>query len=164
MAFLARHPKLKATVCDRPAALEVAKEIAATHKVRKRLSFLARNFMEEDLPGQYDVVWYSNVLHIYSADENQALFRRIIAALSPGGRLIIQDAFLHDREGLYPEEASLFAVSMLLFTERGNTYSLRDPARWLKGAGYVKIRPMKMKRGTEDWDGGLLEASRPIGQ
>lgn len=161
MAFLARHPKLKATVCDRPAALEVAKEIAVTHKVRKRLSFLPLNFMEEDLPGQYDVVWYSNVLHIYSPDENHVLFRRILSALPPGGRLIIQDAFLHDREGLYPEEASLFAVSMLLFTERGNTYSLRDTARWLKEAGYVKVQPIKMKRGTEDWDGGLLEAFRP---
>ena len=117
--------------------------------------------MEEDLPGQYDVVWYSNVLHIYSPNENQALFRRMISALSPGGRVMIQDAFLHDREGLYPEEASLFAVSMLLFTERGNTYSLRDTARWLKEAGYVKIRPIKLKQGTEDWDGGLLEAARP---
>ena len=161
MAFLAHYPKLQATICDRPAALKVAKEIAATHKVRKRLSYLPLNFMEEDLPGQYDVVWYSNVLHIYSPNENQALFRRMISALSPGGRVMIQDAFLHDREGLYPEEASLFAVSMLLFTERGNTYSLRDTARWLKEAGYVKIRPIKLKQGTEDWDGGLLEAARP---
>ncbi len=161
MAFLARHPKLEATVCDRAAALAVAKEIAATHKAGKRLSYLPLNFMDEPLSGQYDVVWYSNVLHIYSPEENQALFRRVFSALAPGGRLIIQDAFLHDREGLYPEEASLFAVSMLLFTERGNTYSLRDTARWLQAAGYVKIRPIKMKKGTEDWDGGLLEAARP---
>lgn len=161
MAFLARHSQLKATICDRPAALTVAKEIAATHKARKRLSYLPLNFMEEDLSGRYDLVWYSNVLHIYSPDENQALFRRVIPVLNPGGRLIIQDAFLHDREGLYPEEANLFAVSMLLFTERGNTYSLRDTARWLKEAGYIKIRPIKMKQGTEDWDGGLLEAARP---
>lgn len=161
MAFLARYPKLQATICDRPAALAVAKEIAATHKARKRLSYLPLNFMEEDLPGRYDLVWYSNVLHIYSPTENQTLFRRIFSTLSPGGRIIIQDAFLHDREGIYPEEANLFAVSMLLFTERGNTYSLRDTARWLKEAGYAKIKPIKMKQGTEDWDGGLLEASRP---
>lgn len=161
MAFLAHYPKLQGTICDRSAALTVAKEIAANHKARTRLSYLPLNFMEEDLPGRYDLVWYSNVLHIYSPAENQALFRRIFSALSPGGRIIIQDAFLHDREGIYPEEASLFAVSMLLFTERGNTYSLRDTARWLKDAGYVKIKPIKMKQGTEDWDGGLLEASRP---
>ncbi|MEP7153005.1 MAG: class I SAM-dependent methyltransferase, partial [Nitrospira sp.] len=116
MAFLARHPKLKATICDRPAALEVAKEIAARHKARKRLSYLPLNFMDEPLSGDYDVVWYSNVLHIYSPEENQALFRQVLSALSPGVRLVIQDAFLHDRERLYPEEASLFAVNMLLFT------------------------------------------------
>ncbi len=164
MAFLARYPQLRATVCDRVPALAVAKEIAATHKARKRLSYLPLNFMDEALPGQYDVVWYSNVLHIYSPQENQALFRRVYSALPPGGRLIIQDAFLHDREGLYPEEASLFAVSMLLFTERGNTYSFRETAEWLRGAGYVKIRPIKMKKGTEDWDGGLLEAVRGAGR
>jgi SAM-dependent methyltransferase len=164
MAFLARYSKLKATICDRAAALAVAKEIAATHRARKRLSYLPLNFMDEPLSGNYDVVWYSNVLHIYSAEENQALFRRVFSSLSPGGRLIIQDAFLHDREGVYPEEASLFAVSMLLFTERGNTYSLRETARWLQAAGYVKIRPVKVKKGTEDWDEGLLEAARPAGR
>ena len=40
MAFLAKHPRLRATVCDRPAALEVAKEIAATHKAGVRLSYM----------------------------------------------------------------------------------------------------------------------------
>lgn len=46
MAFLARHSKLKATICDRAAALEVAKEIAATQRVRRRLSYLALNFID----------------------------------------------------------------------------------------------------------------------
>ena len=121
MAFLARHPKLKATICDRPAALEVAKEIAARHKSRKRLSYLPLNFMDEPLSGHYDVVWYSNVLHIYSPEENQALFRHVLPARSPGGPIVIQDAFLHDRERSNPEDASFFAVNMLLFTERGDT-------------------------------------------
>lgn len=94
------------------------------------------------------------MLHIYSAEENQALFRRLYSALSPGGRLIIQDVFLHDREGLYPEEASLFAVSMLLVTPAGNTYSFSETAEWLRAAGFVRIRPLRMKKGTEDWDGG----------
>ena len=109
-------------------------------------------------------MWYFNVLHIYSAEENQALFRRLYSALSPGGRLIIQDAFLHDREGLYPEEASLFAVSMLFVTPAGNTYSFSETAEWLRAAGFVRIRPLRMKKGTEDWVGGLLEAIRPAGR
>jgi len=161
MAFLAKNPLLRATVCDREAALEVAKEIAGTHKVRRRLSYLPLDFSNEPIPGMYDVIWYSNVLHIYSPEENQAIFRRARAALRPGGRFIIQDAFLHDRGGLYPVEASLFAVSMLLFTRGGNTYSVSETTRWLNEAGFISVKPVPLKKGTEDWEGGILEASVP---
>jgi SAM-dependent methyltransferase len=161
MAFLAKNPMLRATVCDREAALEVAKEIADTHKAKRRLSFLPLDFTKEPIPGTYDVIWYSNVLHIYSPEENQAVFRRALVALRPGGRFIIQDAFLHDREGLYPAEASLFAVSMLLFTEGGNTYSAAETAKWLKGAGFIGVKTFPIKKGTEDWEDGILEASVP---
>ena len=161
MAFLAKNPQLRATVCDREAALDVAKEIAATHKAGRRLSYLPLDFSKDSIPGTFDVIWYSNVLHIYSPTDNQATFRRAMAALNPGGRLLIQDAFLHDREGLFPAEASLFAVSMLLFTQAGNTYSAADTTRWLKEAGFERIRLLKMKRGTEDWEDGILEAVAP---
>jgi SAM-dependent methyltransferase len=157
MAFLARNPGLRATVCDRPAALQVAKEIASTHKAGARLSYLPLDLLKDDIPGCFDVIWYSNVLHIYSPEQNVSVFRRARAALSEDGRLIIQDAFLHDREGLFPEEASLFAVSMLLFTETGNTYSVADTTAWLKEAGFASIRPVKMMKGKEDWEGGIIE-------
>jgi len=161
MAFLEKNPTLRATVCDREAALEVSKEIAGTHRAGRRLSYLPLDFSKEPIPGSYDVIWYSNVLHIYSGEENQAIFRRAFAALAPGGRFIIQDAFLHDREGLYPAEASLFAVSMLLFTEGGNTYSVSETAKWLKAAGFVGVKILPIKKSTEDWEGGLVEASAP---
>ena len=161
LAFLDRHPRLRATVCDRTPALDVAREIAANHQAGSRLSYLPLNFMEEAVPGSYDVIWYSNVLHIYSPEENQALFRRLRSSLVPGGRLIIQDAFLLDRLGLRPVEANLFAVTMLLCTERGNTYSISDTSRWLKDARFRPIRMVRLKGGTGDWEGRLLEASRP---
>lgn len=159
LAFLARNPRLRATVCDRPAALDVAKEIAATHRAGKRLSYLPLDFTQEDIPGTYDVIWYSNVLHIYSPADNRAIFRRARAALNPGGRLIVQDAFLHDREGLYPAEASLFAVSMLLFTDGGNTYTAAETTRWLTDAGFRRITPLSVRKGTGDWEDGILEAT-----
>ena len=161
MAFLAKNPNLLATVCDRPDALEVAREIAATHNAGRRLSYLPLDLMKEEIPGTFDVVWYSNVLHIYSPEENQGLFKRVSAALNPGGRLIIQDAFLHGREGLFPEEASLFAVSMLLFTETGNTYSVAETTDWLKQAGFCAIRMLPIRKGSEDWEGGILEGRIP---
>ena len=164
MAFLAKNPGLRATVGDRPAALEVAKEIAATHKAGARLSYLPLDLLKDDIPGRFDVIWYSNVLHIYSPDENLNVFRRARAALAEGGRLIVQDAFLHDREGLFPQEASLFAVSMLLFTETGNTYTVADTTAWLKEAGFASVRTVKMAKGREDWEGGIIEAVVPVRQ
>jgi hypothetical protein len=119
------------------------------------------DLLSDDIPGPFDVIWYSNVLHIYSPEQNLGVFRRARAALSDGGRFIIQDAFLHDREGLYPEEASLFALSMLLFTDSGNTYSVADTTAWLKGAGFATVKLVKMKKGKEDWEGGILEAVVP---
>ncbi|MBC7837768.1 MAG: methyltransferase [Nitrospiraceae bacterium] len=161
MAFLSKNPALRATVCDRPAALDVAKEIASTHKAGARLFLMPLDFLAEPIPGTYDVIWYSNVLHIYSPKDNQALFLRALAALNPGGRLLIQDAFLHDREGLFPEEASLFAVSMLLFTERGDTYKAAETRTWLTDVGFEQIKVLRMKKGTEDWEGGIMEARSP---
>jgi len=160
LAFLARNPALRATVCDRPAALKVAREIAAPLRHGRRLAYLPLDFMSRPILGRYDVIWYSNVLHIYSPAQNKALFRRLPAALTPGGRLLIQDAFVLDRNGLYPQEASLFAVTMLLFTEEGNTYGLGATTEWLREAGFGRVRRVKLRDGTGDWEGGLLEASR----
>lgn len=160
LAFLKRNQALRATVCDRVPALKVAKELAGSVPHGRRLSYLPLDFISKPIPGRFDVIWCSNVLHIYSPEENQRLFRKIACALAPGGRLLIQDAFLHDKQGLYPQEASLFAVTMLLFTDGGNTYSVRETTAWLRQAGFGRVRTLRMKRKTEDWDGGILEATK----
>ncbi len=161
LAFLARNPQLRATVCDRSPALTVARKIAAPLRHGRRLSYLPLDFMAQPLSGRYDVIWYSNVLHIYSPQENTSLFRRMRRHLTSKGRMIIQDAFTLDRQGLRPAETNLFAVTMLLFTESGNTYAMADTARWLREAGFGRVRRITLRKGTEDWEGGLLEASLP---
>jgi SAM-dependent methyltransferase len=161
LEFLARHPSLKATLCDRAPALEVGRAIARSVRHGTRLSYLPLDFMKRPVPGRYDVIWFSNVLHIYGPAENQRLFRRLRCALNPGGRLFIHDAFLLDRNGFHPAEANLFAVTMLLVTERGNTYRADDTARWLRAAGFGPVRRVRLRPGTGDWEGGLLTARAP---
>ena len=162
LAFLAQNRHLRATVCDRPAAVQVAKKIARSQKDGRRLSYLPLDFVKKPIPGNYDVVWYSNILHIYSAATNEAVFRKIRGVLAPGGRLLIQDAFCWDRASLHPAETNLFAVTMLLFTSEGNTYAAADVAKWLKAAGFARVRRIPMPEDAADWEGGLLEASTPV--
>ena len=159
LEFLRRNPTLRATVADRAPALDVAREIAASVKHGRRLSYQPLDFLKDEISSRYDVIWFSNVLHIYSPEDNQRLFQKMANALNPGGRVLIQDAFLVDPDGLWPQETNLFAVTMLLFTEEGNTYSLEETTTWLRKAGFHRVRPIPLKKGTGDWEHGLLEAT-----
>ena len=160
LAFLKNNPHLQATVMDRQAALDVAQTLAKQSSLESRLSFQTGDFVKDKISGTYDVIWYSNVLHIYSPSENLKVFRKINRALKPGGRLLIQDTFLQDSQGLRPLEANLFAATMLLYTDTGNTYSLQEVRSWLHKAGLNRTRIIHLKKGTGDWEGQLLEARR----
>jgi len=160
MAFLAANPALRATVADRPAALKVAREIAATHPAKARLSFAPLDFMNDPLPDRYDVVWLSNIIHIYAPAQNVGPFRKIHKALTSAGRLIIHDAFLTDSHGLYPIDTTAFALTMLLFTDTGNTYAARDVRQWLRKAGYRRVKLLTAMGRRKDGENGLIEASR----
>lgn len=162
LAFLKHNPRLHATIMDRPVALDVARTLAQQSSSGTRLTYQAGDFLMEPISGSYDVVWYSNVLHIYSPAQNLKVFKKIKGILRPGGRLLIQDTFLHDLKGLRPLEANLFAVSMLLYTDRGNTYSLQDVRTWLQKAGLIRSRVIHLKKGTGDWEGQLLEGRLPL--
>ncbi|NKB82652.1 MAG: methyltransferase domain-containing protein [Nitrospirales bacterium] len=158
LEFLRRNAQLQATVWDRLAALDVAREIAASCRYGSRLSYHAGDFLQDPPPGKFDVIWLSNAIHIYSPQENTALFRTLRSALNPGGSLLIQDTFLSDKDGLYPADTNLFAVTMLLFTQTGNTYHSTEIQTWLKKARLSKTKLIRLQKGTGDWEGVLIEA------
>ena len=77
LAFLAQNPTLHATVMDRPAALDVARMLAEQSSSGTRLTYQAGDFLTARIAGTYDVVWYSNVLHIYSQADNLKIFKKV---------------------------------------------------------------------------------------
>lgn len=157
LEFLKKNSALRAGIWDRRPALEVAQEIAQPLRHGKRLSYYPGDLFENPVPGKFDVMWMSNVLHIFSPAENKTLFKKLKRALNPGGRILIQDTFLMNKPGCDPLETNLFAVTMLLFTPTGNTYSAQDVQQWLKTCGVKKTRCLQLKKGTGDWDGVIIE-------
>jgi hypothetical protein len=69
---------------------------------------------------------------------NRDLLGRCARALAPGGRVAIRE-FILDPDRAGPPQAALFALNMLVGTERGNAYTEADYRGWLEGAGFTRV-------------------------
>ncbi|MFQ5449886.1 MAG: methyltransferase [Nitrospinaceae bacterium] len=150
--ILRKDKKATATLLDRPAALKVAREIHQNHFVAQRLSFKQGDLFETDFGRDFDTVFYSNILHIYNPAENKKLFRKIHRCLVPGGRCILVDLFLKENRK-EPYEAAMFAMTMLLYTATGRTYTFKETESLLRAAGFSSFRRFPLEEGSS-----LLEA------
>jgi len=139
---LARHADgARATVLDRPETLAVARESIAAAGLADRVTTRAGDAYDGDLGSDlegggapYDLIFTSNMVHIYPAAANRRLVEDAARALAPGGRLAIKD-FLLEPDRLHPPGASLFAVNMLVSTEGGDCYTVDEVADWFRAAG-----------------------------
>ncbi|MFG1702144.1 methyltransferase [Nonomuraea sp. M3C6] len=132
--LLRRHPDLRATVLDLPQALEAA----ADHP---RLVARAGSFLEDDLGEGYDVVLLFNIVHGLDDQETARLFRRLAAALNPGGTIVVGDQF---DDSIMPGRASRTLLGLLDLNYRvaagGRVRGFREVARLLEGAGFRRPR------------------------
>ena len=133
IAFLQRHPALRAVVVDRPEVLKVAAEMATAYGVADRLECRAGDMFRDALPAGADAVLLSNVLHDWDVPECRTLIGRCAAALAPGGRLLIHDVFLDDDLG-GPLAVALYSAALFTLTE-GRAYSAAEYRSWSTAAG-----------------------------
>ena len=152
-ALLVKYPGLHATIFDRPAAVKVALAEAKRADLSEQVEVLGGDLFADAYGGPYDVIFYSNVVHIYSPQENRKILRKIKTALQPGGRLIIVEYFL-DKDRVRPPDVSSFNLMMFLFTERGRCYTWEEVTGWLKQAGFSRFRRTRV-----DGKIGILEAT-----
>jgi SAM-dependent methyltransferase len=133
IAWLQRHPALRAIVWDRPEVLKVAREMAGAYGVADRLECRSGDMFRDPLPEGADVILLSNVLHDWDIPECRALIRRCAEGLEPGGRLLIHDVFLNDAlDGPLP--IALYSAALFRLTE-GRAYSTGEYRAWLTEAG-----------------------------
>lgn len=131
-----RHPKLQAAILDSKETLEIAGENIREAGLEDRIRLLPGDVFTQALGGPYDFILASNLVHSFSDDENACLVNKLEAAMSPGGRLCLKDFFLEpDRTA--PAWATLFAVNMLVSTEKGNCYTVEEAGAWLTRAGLL---------------------------
>lgn len=140
----------EAVLAERPRVVEMVREAYGLDRV-PRLELWAGDFLEGLPQGPFDLVLLSNITHIYDAETNARLLVRVRQAMRPGGILAILD-FVRGAS----EFASLFAITMLLQTERGDTYGRGDYERWLGAGGFTRTRMVRL-----DPDRHLITATAP---
>ncbi|MDR1487020.1 MAG: methyltransferase domain-containing protein [Deltaproteobacteria bacterium] len=156
-AFCRAHSNLKAVIFDLPSTLNVAKKVIKSLGLSNSVSFIAGDYNKDPIPGFYDVIWISQVLHQETPKNAQALIKKAADALVDKGTLAIQDFLLNDdRRG--PTSAALFSLNMLVNTNGGQSYTVSEITQMLQKAGLSKIKEIasdKMLLGS-----GVITASK----
>ncbi|MGZ4864233.1 MAG: methyltransferase [Halobacteriota archaeon] len=155
-AFLEASPGLAATIFDLPAVINIARQGLATTGLLDRVQFIAGDFCKDELPTGHDLALLSAIIHQNSLEQNIELFRKILRALEPEGRLVIRDHVMSS-DHTQPTSGAFFAVNMLVVTAGGRTYSFEEIKSALESAGFVKVNLIQ----PDERMTGLVEGFKP---
>ena len=138
IAFAQRYPHLKITLFDLPQTLKISRENIERENLSDRIDLVAGNFNTGQLPGTYDVVFASDILHYQTEDENAALVQRFYDATAAGGVLILKDMFIGDDKN-EPGWNAVFSIHMMVYSEKGRCFKARKIREWMRKAGFDNI-------------------------
>ena len=139
IALAQASPQVQVTAVDWPEVLPVTKRVADRMGVGERFSYVAGDINEAEFGSGYQVATLGHIIHSEGEELGRALLKKTFAALAPGGTIAIAEMIPNDdRTG--PPFPLLFAVNMLINTERGDTYTFAEMSGWLKDAGFTNPR------------------------
>jgi len=141
--FCLENPGLSATIFDLPGTRPYAEKTVASFGLSHRIGFAAGDFLEDTLPGGFDVVWLSQILHGEGPEECARLVKRAAGSLIPGGLLLIHEFLLEDSMDR-PLHPALFSLNMLVGTERGQSYAEGQVRAMMEAAGARDIRRIEL--------------------
>lgn len=131
------------TLFDLPDTIAVAKEVV-TPSGPGTVGFVEGDILNDRLPGTYDLVFMSHLLHAFSEAECVKILSKSKKALAPGGRVAIHE-FALSADRTAPPQSALFAVNMLVNTEGGRCYAPSEMKAWLAGAGLNRTKAVLLE-------------------
>jgi len=143
IAFAQANQDLHAEVFDLPNVVPIARRHIEAAGLSDRVDTRVGNFRENEFGTGFDLVLISAICHMNSPEENLDLLKKAFAALSSGGRIVIQD-FILGPDKTSPLTAALFSLNMLVGTRSGSSYSEEEYTAWLSTAGFKDIKLMRL--------------------
>lgn len=138
IALCQRFPELRVTIVDLPGTLKITERFVTDAKLGERIALIPADYRSDPIPGKYDAIFLSNIIHGENFERNAALIGKLAMNLNHGGRLIVKDHILDDSRAA-PPVGAIFSLLMLLTTDGGRCYSFTEIAGWMKQAGLSGI-------------------------
>ncbi|MCA1562387.1 MAG: methyltransferase domain-containing protein [Acidobacteria bacterium] len=138
IAIAQRNPRARIVAVDWPSVLAVATEHARSAQVEDRYQMLAGDAFKVDFPDGFDVALVTNFLHHFNPSTCEGFLKRVNAALTPGGRVVVLE-FVPNADRVSPPFPARFSLTMLAETPGGDAYTLAELQQQLEGAGFRNI-------------------------
>jgi ubiquinone/menaquinone biosynthesis C-methylase UbiE len=146
-AFVRAQSGVTATVFDLPEVLPLTGKYVGAEGLLAQIELVAGDYLTDELPVGFDLVFLSAIIHSNSPDQNRKLLQKCSRALNPGGTLVVQD-FIMDENRTDPPAGAFFALNMLVATAAGDTYRESEIREWMKDAGLSEMQRMETPFGS----------------
>jgi len=139
----ALNPEMEIYLADFPDVLKIAEELGQKYLPERDIKILPLNAIKDEIPGTYDLILVSNMLHMLNEENCKNLICRLYNHVCPGGSLVIQAQFLNDnrRGGRWPV---LLDLIQLCITEDGRNHTVQETKGWLAEAGFKDVKLCNM--------------------
>jgi SAM-dependent methyltransferase len=98
--FCRHNPGLTAVVYDLPTTRRFSEQTIARFGLSDRIAFEEGDFLAGDIRERFDVAWLSHILHGESPQGCAVILEKAVAALEPGGLIMVQEFILDDTRSL----------------------------------------------------------------
>jgi hypothetical protein len=134
MLVAGRHPHLRCTSRDLPAATAIAERKIADAGLADRVSARSLDFFAEPLP-KADVITMGMILHDWNLEKKMHLVRAAYDALPPGGAFVVVENLIDDARR---ENAFGLMMSLNMLIEFGDAFDFTpaDFFGWCRQAGF----------------------------
>ena len=143
------NPNLDVTLIDLEPNIEYARKQVMYSNLQKQIKTATCQVLEEDIPGSgYDLIFISNLIHIYDRGEVENILTKAWSVLNSPGSMVIHDYIIDENTVNNPLFASLFDLTMFLGTPRGKCYTREDLTDMLNYLGARNQRFTPLTLGT----------------
>ena len=142
IALAQQSPGLRVTAVDWAGMIPTTKRITQKFGLGDRFNYVEGDILEANFGSGYDIAILGHILHSEGEDRSRQLLAKTFRALKSGGTIAIAEWLVNDAR-TKPLPSLMFAVQMLVNTEKGDTFSFNEIKNWLEEAGFKKVRKVE---------------------